>query len=327
MAEPQDEFARQRALDTYRIVDTPPDAAFDDIARLASALCDAPVALVSLIDRDRQWFKARQGFDDEQTARDVAFCDHAIREPSRMMEINDATRDARFADNPYVVGEDHVRFYAGVPLVTPGGAAIGTLCVLDREPRELTEVQRAGMASLARLAMYMLEARHRELELQRTAALVASNEAAAKAAAAAAAPAAPAATRSREPEPLGFTVAIFEVQNLAEVTKRIGDRFVARALEQVQEALQATLRPGSTDTVSHATGSPEMIVVLHGNHTAAGLQKLRDRLPDIERDTGFRLLSASADSATPQERVEMVFLRADEALTRAKDAARGRPAA
>jgi GAF domain-containing protein len=324
MAEPQDEFARQRALDTYRILDTPPDAAFDDIARLASALCDAPVALVSLIDRDRQWFKARQGFDDEQTARDVAFCDHAIREPDRMMEVNDASRDSRFADNPYVVGEEHVRFYAGVPLVTPGGAAIGTLCVLDREPRELTEVQRAGMASLARLAMNMLEARHRELDLQRRAALVASNEAAAKSAVAAAAPAA---TRSREPEPLGFTVAIFEVQNLAEVTKRIGDRFVARSLEQVQEALQATLRPGSTDTVSHATGSPEMIVVLHGNHTAAGLQKLRDRLPDIERDTGFRLLSASADSATPQDRVEEVFLRADEALTRAKDAARGRAAA
>lgn len=325
MAEPQDEFARQRALDTYRIVDTLPEAAYDDIARLASALCDAPVALVSLIDRDRQWFKARQGYDEAETSRDIAFCDHAIRDPGKLMEVPDATRDPRFADNPLVTGEDNVRFYAGVPLVTPGGAAIGTLCVLDREPRELTEVQRAGMASLARLAMNMLEARHRELELQRTAALVASNEAAAKAAAAA--PAAPAATRSREPEPLGFTVAIFEVQNLAEATRRIGDRFVARALEQVQEALQATLRPGSIDTVSHATGSPEMIVVLHGNHTAAGLQKLRDRLPDIERDTGFRILSASADSGTPQDRVEEVFLRADEALSRAKDAARGRAAA
>lgn len=316
MLQDTDEFARQRALDTYRVLDSLPEAAYEDIVRLASLLCDAPIALVSLIDRDRQWFKARTGIEITGSPRDEAFCDHVIRYPGRLMEVPDASIDPRFADNPFVTGADAIRFYAGMPLVTPSGAAIGTVCVLDRERRELTQAQRAGLSALARITMNLLEARHREIALERAALLAQSQPLPTPAP-----NPEPAASRPTALEPaLGFTVAIFEVQDLPAVSRRVGQRGMDRLLEQVQETLQAGLRAGSTDTASHATGSPEMIIVLHGNHTAAGLQKLRDLLPGIERDTGIALIAASADSVTPQDRVERVFLRADEALSREKDA-------
>lgn len=317
MLQATDESARQRALDTYRVLDSLPEAAYDDIVRLASLLCDAPIALVSLIDRDRQWLKARAGLELDQIPRDEAFCDHVIRQPDRLMQVSDATADARFADNRFVTGAAAIRFYAGMPLVTPSGAAIGTVCVLDRECRELTQAQKDGLSALARITMNLLEARHREIALERAALLAQVHPDPLPFPASAPAPAA---TRPKAIEPaLGFTVAIFEVQDLPAASRRVGERGMHRLLEQVQESLQAGLRAGSTDTVSHATGSAEMIIVLHGNHTSAGLQALRDLLPGIERDTGMALIGASADSATPQDRVEQVFLRADEALSREKD--------
>ena len=313
MVPPPDEFARQRELDTYRVLDTLSEPAYEDIVRLASMLCGKPTALVSLIDRERQWFKARTGFDDEQTHRDVAFCDHAIRAPGQLMEVPDATQDARFADNPLVTGNDHVRFYAGMPLVTPGGAAIGTLCVLDSEPGKLDDQQKQALASLARLTMNMLDAHHREVTLQRNHAL---------AQAVAPAPPRPAAATPADPSALGFGVAIFEVQDLAGQTRRVGERTVRAGLQRIQEALQGALRPGSSDSVNHTTGSAEFIVVLHGNHSALGYQKLQVLLPSLEKETGLQLRSAMAVADSPGERVEMVFLRADEALTIAKDGQR-----
>ena len=314
MAASIDEFARQRELDTYRVLDTLPEAAYEDIVRLASMLCGKPTALVSLIDRDRQWFKARTGFESEQTHRDVAFCDYAIRAPGQLMEVPDATLDPRFVDNPLVTGSQHVRFYAGMPLVTPGGAAIGTLCVLGNEPSRLDEGQKQALASLARLTMNMLDAHHREISMQRSQAL----------AAAVAAPVAkPQPSAAADPSALGFGVAIFEVQDLAGCVRRHGERAVHAAMQRIQEALQGALRPGSSDSVNHTTGSAEFIVVLHGNHSALGYQKLQMLVPTLEKETGLRLRSAMAAADHPGERVEMVFLRADEALSAAKD---GRPA-
>jgi hypothetical protein len=330
---PQDasEFARQRALDTYRVLDTFPEAAYDDIVTLASVLCNAPIALISLIDRDRQWFKSRRGIDLEEGRRDEAFCDHVIRNPGTLMEVTNATEDTRFSDNPFVTGEDHIRFYAGMPLVTPGGAAVGSVCVLDREPRHLDARQRDALAALARLTMNLLEARHREIELQRNALLQQAHPDPGPVPSPAASAPTPALVGTRAkaapPEPLGFTVAIFEVQDLPRHVKARGDRNVGRDLDLVVERLQSALRQGSTDTVSHATGSAELIVVLHGNHTAPALEQLRALLPAIEAETGFHVLSAAADASEPRERVEMVFLRADEALSRAKDAARPPPRA
>ena len=310
MSATTDEFARQRALDTYRIVESLPDAAYDDIVQLASQLCGAPIALISLIDRDRQWFKARVGLDVEQTGRDVAFCDHAIRQPDRIMEVPDAASDPRFANNPLVTGAPDIRFYAGMPLVTPGGAPIGTVCVIDREPRALDERQKAGLAALARLTMNLLEASHRERERERAALLAAAQEAEASA---------------PEPEaPLGdgFSIALFEVQDMLGTSRRIGERALKRALEQLEHALEAALRPGSGDSVSHAAGSGELIVVLHGDDCSEPYAALQAAAATIEVAHGIHVLSAAAEAVSPKQRLEEVFLLADEALSHAKDEAR-----
>ncbi len=312
-----DEFSRQRALDTYHVVDSFPELAFDDITRLASLLCGTPIALVSLIDRDRQWFKSHAGMEAGEGRRDEAFCNHAIEMPGQLMEVRDATSDARFAHNPYVTGAEAIRFYAGMPLVTPGGAPIGTVCVLDREARVLTDDQRAGLASLARITMNLLEARHRELELERAAFLVASVSVAPSPPEAAVAAAKPTA-----PDTSGYTIAVLEVQGIAAATKRIGHRAVERALAQLQEAVEATFRPGSGDSVSYASDSPEMIVVLHGKDTAQALKAMTELLPGYEAETGFRVLWASADATSADERPEIVFLRADVKLSEAKDSFR-----
>lgn len=166
----QDEFTRQRELDAYRIVDTLPQAAYDDIVRLAAHLCGAPVALVSLLDRERQWFKARAGFEHTETERRIAFREHAIRAPGRRLEVADAANDPRFRDNPLVAGPHGVRFYAGMPLVTPEGAALGTLCVLDRTPLampiDLDAVLKALAHPLRRQMLHWLQEPERHFPAQ-----------------------------------------------------------------------------------------------------------------------------------------------------------------
>jgi len=304
MATPLDEAARQRALDTYHLVDSLPEQAFDDIVRLASTLCHAPIALLSLIDRDRQWLKARTGFEPSETSRDIAFCDHAIRDPDQLMEIGDARLDPRFADNPFVTGKDQIRFYAGVPLVTPGGAAVGTVCVLDREPRKLDPDQRAALASLARLTMNLMEARHRERELER--ALLFSVDAAAPAPAQAVGP--------------GCTVALFEMLDQAGAVARLGERAVERALQQLEQALENALVPGRGDNVSRVSGSTELILLLHGNDNGDSLRRLREAADGFEQQTSLRVLSANTDADPADEALECVFLRAEAALSDAKDA-------
>ena len=301
-----DEFARQRALDTYRIVDTLSEPAYDDIVQVAAALCDAPIATVTLIDRDRQWFKSRVGLDDEQTGREVAFCDHAIRHPDRMLEVPDATLDPRFANNPLVTGAPDIRFYAGMPLVTPGGAAIGTVCVIDREPRQLDDKQRAGLAALARLAMNLMEARHRELEHERNARLAAIEQEE---------HAAP--TRVGD----GFSVGVIEVRDMSGTARRLGDRAFNRALEQLEQALESGLRPGIGDSISHVAGSGEFIVVMHGDDCSEAWATLRGVVARFEAESGIALVCAAAEAEYPDQSLAEVFLLADEALSREKDAA------
>ena len=126
------EAARQASLDAMGLVDTLPEPAYDAVVQLATIICEVPIALVSLIDRDRQWFKARVGLETSQTPRSMAFCDHAIRTPGALMEVEDALQDPRFSDNPLVVGDPNIRFYAGRPLVDAHGHALGTVCVIDR---------------------------------------------------------------------------------------------------------------------------------------------------------------------------------------------------
>lgn len=163
---PPDEARRLQALRRLKVLDTLPESLFDDIVLLASEICGTPIALISLIDTDRQWFKARRGLDATQTHRDHAFCAHAITRPAHVMTVPDALQDARFASNPLVLGDPNIRFYAGAPVLTPEGDALGTVCVIDTVPRDLDPGQQASLQALARQASALLQAREATLRRQ-----------------------------------------------------------------------------------------------------------------------------------------------------------------
>ena len=161
-----EEAARLAALHRYRILDTDPERAFDDLTLLASHVCGAPIALITLIDSDRQWFKSVVGMSGTETHRNVSFCTHAIQRPDEIMVVPNALSDARFKENPFVVGDPKIRFYAGAPLVTPEGHALGTLCVVDRVPRVLTSDQMNALDALRRQAQAQLELRRNLFDLR-----------------------------------------------------------------------------------------------------------------------------------------------------------------
>lgn len=160
---PADEEQRLRDLERHGVLDTPPDPHVDRIVRLASTVLGMPIALVSLVDHDRQWFLARHGLEVRQTPRQMAFCAHAIADDG-VLVVPDALEDERFRDNPLVLEEPNVRFYAGAPLRSPEGHNLGTLCVIDRQPREFSPEQTSVLRSLAELVV-------RELELRRSTSL------------------------------------------------------------------------------------------------------------------------------------------------------------
>lgn len=160
----QQEKKRLNVLWQYEVLDTVPEVLFDDLTELAARICEAPIALISLVDEKRQWFKSKVGTTVNETSRDISFCAHAIKQ-SALFVVPDATKDKRFADNPLVISDPKIRFYAGAPLITPDGYALGTLCIIDKVPRELRPDQRQALVILARHVVSQLELRRRSRDL------------------------------------------------------------------------------------------------------------------------------------------------------------------
>lgn len=163
---PENEAQRLHALKQYKVLDSGPEPEYDELVQLASDICNTPISLISLIDTDRQYYKAKVGLAEASAKREIAFCAHAILDET-IMEIEDAQNDVRFFDNPFVTEDPNIRFYAGMPLINPDGYKLGTLCVLDKKPRKLSPLQRQALTTLGHQVVKQFELRLKNQELNR----------------------------------------------------------------------------------------------------------------------------------------------------------------
>jgi hypothetical protein len=169
---PKTEELRLLDLHLYDILDTPDEKEYDELRELAAQICNCPVSLISLIDKDRQWLKSKQGVNVSETSRELSFCSHTILE-KKVMEVQDASLDKRFFDNPFVAGDMHIRFYAGAPIVSPTGQTLGTICVFDHQPRKLNDFQMRALEILSNQVTKLLELRLKSKVIeQRTSELI-----------------------------------------------------------------------------------------------------------------------------------------------------------
>ena len=164
---PENEIERLKVLKTYDLLDTLPDEDYDAITKIAAAICNTPIALISIIDEKRQWFKSRHGFNKIETPRDIAFCSHSILKPNELFIVKDATKDHRFYDNPLITSDPSLVFYAGAPLNTKEGYPLGTLCVIDNEPKDLNENQKESLKLLSKQVTYLFELRKKNQKLMK----------------------------------------------------------------------------------------------------------------------------------------------------------------
>lgn len=164
---PPKESDRLKAVDSYQLINTSPEADYDEITALAAQICGTPIALVTLLGEEKQWFKSHHGTQLEQTPREIAFCSHAILEQDGVLIVDDANKDKRFQNNPLVTGETKVIFYAGVSLINPEGHALGTLCVIGHEPRTLSQEQLSALKTLSKQALMLMEIRRKNDQLEK----------------------------------------------------------------------------------------------------------------------------------------------------------------
>lgn len=256
---PEDEPARLAAVRSYEILGTPPELEFDALARLAAFMFDAPIAVVSLMDENRLWFKSKIGLNVLELDRKVAFCAHAIMEPRKALVVDDLMGDDRFAGNPLVTEAPHIRFYAGAPIVDPDGFALGTIAVIDARPRQFSAAQREALVDLSTLVMTALRSRRNALELgqlARTDHLTGiANRAQFELAVASEIQQA---ARTGE----GFTVLCMDLDGFKEVNDEHGHAAGDAVLREVSSRLQTQLREG--DTVARLGGDEFGIVMRRG---------------------------------------------------------------
>ncbi|MFC3551414.1 GGDEF domain-containing protein [Lysobacter cavernae] len=344
-----DEARRQAALDAYAIVDTVPELAYDDIVRLAATLCDVPAAAISLIDHERQWFKAQYGFDRCQTPREEAICDRTIRHPGQMLVIEDLRAQSEFAPPSLRIGEQSLRFYAGMPLLSPDGHALGAICVLDSKPRALSAAQREGLEVLARQTQHLFELRRYALEQRR---LLSEREAFAQRledaradlqrrndqlehnathdaltgllnrAALAQLRDNPAAMRQLQHAP--YTLMLLDIDHFKQVNDRHGHLLGDRALRAVADAVAASIRQHD---IAVRYGGEEFLVLLPDTRLATAAQvaeRIRQRIAHVALPFALTVSIGLAASEPTRDWSERVFDRADQALYRAKSAGRNR---
>jgi diguanylate cyclase (GGDEF)-like protein len=312
------EDGRLAALYSYNVLDTPPEESFDRITRLARMVLQTPIVLVSLIDRDRQWFKSRQGLAAAETPRNISFCTHAIQRDVPMV-VQDAREDPRFRDNPLVTGEPLIRFYLGVPLRTPDGHNIGTLCAIDRQPRQPSADQIAVLQDLARLVVDELELRQMAVTDSLTGAMTRRGfmREAEKALEQA----------RRYHHPLSCIA--LDVDRFKLVNDRYGHPTGDRVLRAIAASCRAVMR-----VVDHLgrMGGEEFAILLpetspEGAATTAERIRQQIAATEVEIESGPLRVTASLGVATlppGSDDIEAMLTAADEALYRAKMSGRDR---
>jgi len=315
---PTNEEHRLRVLKRLEVLDTPPEAAFDRITSIASAVLDTPIALVSLVDESRQWFKSRVGLEAEETPREIAFCAHALC-GEEVFVVSDASADPRFSENPLVTDNPNIRFYAGAPLKAPGGANLGTLYVIDQKPRELSNEQKDVLSNLAGLVV-------RELELRKAA----NSD-----------PLTGASNRGqfmrfgecewnraeRFDHPL--TVLLLDIDHFKKINDTYGHDAGDEALRAISTACRKNLR--RQDLWARLGGEEFAVMLIEAteNESLLMAERLRKAVSKLETKSGgttFGMTTSIGLAAADvgNETLEDALRRADEALYRAKETGRNR---
>lgn len=318
---PKNEALRVSVLHRYAILDTLAEQSYDDVVMLAAEICNVPIALVSLIDSDRQWFKAKHGLCVNETPRELAFCAHAILQPDQPLIVPDALADIRFRDNPLVLGEPGIRFYAGAPLLSPSGEALGTVCVIDTRPRELSARQIEALQALARQVISLLEMRSLVAQLDMLSTtdgltglrnrrafdekLIVEHQRSA---------------RSKQP----FSLLLMDVDNFKSYNDAYGHQAGDDVLADVARIVQYTVR--SYDMAARY-GGEEFAVILPDTDKSGAMdlaERLRRAVERAEWMNRKITISIGVASMTPGQTVPALIEEADRALYTAKERGRNR---